>query len=689
MREMHDRDSSFWAWGQEEWLAILTPDCPTFTLQHRRNDNHRLNILALAYLLCEFQDLYAIGRFIPRALAYKVFGRHIVDDAVDRVCQELFRWGYGRSKGPRKIPHVVCLALLHNRSPLLEELSTPVMAQVRAHVARNDLKVIAVHVSRALTNIGCIDLPLALERKPRADLDYVNRTRGVPAVWLRSCERWRDTSTYTLRVRNQNFSRLLMIGRWLAAERADIASPADWTRETAAEWVAAVDRMQVGDWTATYADRRAPRRNQPLLPRTKASHLTVARAFFHDCQEWGWIPRRFHPGRAFELPRSVRRQIGPDPRVLPDDLWPKLLWAGLNLTAEDVVTGVWAEGESQRRWGWFYPIEMVRALALVWLFAGLRSDEIRRLRVGAVRWQHEDVRVAGTNDVLPKDTVCFLSVPVNKTSPAFTKPVDRPVGEAIAAWEAVRPVQPRLPDRKTGELVDFLFTYRGRLIGSTYLNLALIPMLCHKAGVPEHDARGDITSHRARSTIASMLANAKEPLGLFDLMQWMGHRSPNSTLQYLKSSPTRLAKVFASAEYFERNLRSIDVLVPRGQTAQVQPWRYDLGHGYCRYEFFAQCPHRLACARCDYYEPKDSQAVLVLEAQGNLVRLRQDLLLTDDERKAIDGDVITFQKLRAKHWDTATPAGPSPHDLELASDPTQGSSILGPFRHTDPKPGAN
>lgn len=319
MREMHDRDASFWAWSRDEWLTISTPDSPTFIRRHRRNDKHRLNLLALAYLLWDFQDLDAIGRYIPRALAYKVFGRQDVDDAVDRVCQELFRWGYGRSKGRRKIPHVVCLALLHDRSPLLEELSTPVMAHVRAHVSRNDLEVIAVHVSRALTNLGCIDLPLALERKPRPDLDYVNRTRGVPAEWLGWCERWRETSTYTPRVRNQNFS------RWLAAERADLASPAGWTRETAAQWVAAVDRMQVGDWTATYADRRPPRRDQPLLPRTKAIHLTVARAFFHDCQEWGWIPRRFHPGRAFELPRSVRRQIGPDPRVLPDDLWPKLL----------------------------------------------------------------------------------------------------------------------------------------------------------------------------------------------------------------------------------------------------------------------------------------------------------------------------------------------------------------------------
>jgi hypothetical protein len=124
MREMYHRCTSFWAWGRHEWLAIVMPDSPTFIRQHRRNDNHRLNLLALAYLLREFQELDAIGRYIPRALAYKVFGQPVVDDAVDRVCQELFRWGYGRSKGRRKIPHVVCAALLRNRSPIMEELST-------------------------------------------------------------------------------------------------------------------------------------------------------------------------------------------------------------------------------------------------------------------------------------------------------------------------------------------------------------------------------------------------------------------------------------------------------------------------------------------------------------------------------------------------------------------------------------
>ena len=671
LRQMDQRATTFWAWDHREWCSILGSDSRTFMQHHKYDDGHRANLLALAYLLGDFKDLQAIGRHIPRSLAVKVFGDDHVTLAVNRVCGELFSWGYGTSLGKREIPNVVCTALLLNRSPILEDLSLDVLVRARAQMGSRTLAVVAVHVSRALASLGCIEDRLTFERKPRPDLDYGTRTRGVPDEWLRWCERWRHTSTYTPRTRQQNFSPLLMIGRWLAAEHREIVSPADWTREVAASWVAAVDRVHVGQWTATYGQRGSSRMNQPVMPATKASHLAVVRAFFHDCQEWGWIPRRFHPDRAFELPRSVRNLLGPNPRVLADDAWAKLLWAGLNLTSSDVNQAIWAERGD--RHGLFYPLEMVRALAIVWLFAGLRSDEIRRLRVGTVRWQHEDVRIANGDDVLRKENICFLDIPVNKTSPPFTKPVDRPVGEAIESWESVRPIQPELPDRKTGELVDLLFAYRGRTLGSTYLNKTLIPLLCRKAGVSLQDARGDITSHRARSTIASMLANAKEPVGLFDLMQWLGHRSPNSTLQYLKSSPTKLARVFARADYFQRNLRSIEVLVPRTQAAPTQPWRYDLGHGYCRYEFFAQCPHRLACARCDYYEPKDSQEVLILEAEGNLVRLRQDLLLTDEEREAIDGDVAAFQRLRTNRWDTATPAGPTPQELHLAPGGNLGS----------------
>ena len=141
----------------------------------------------------------------------------------------------------------------------------------------------------------------------------------------------------------------------------------------------------------------------------------------------------------------------------------------------------------------------------------------------------------GTGDTLPADAVCLLDVPVNKTSTAFTKPVDCIVGEAIAAWEKVRPQSVKLPDPKTGEPVDFLFLIRLTRVGMTYLNKTLIPALCKKAGVPLADMRGNITSHRARSTIASQLYNAREPMTLFELQQWLGHSTPTATQHYAKN----------------------------------------------------------------------------------------------------------------------------------------------------------
>ncbi len=118
-------------------------------------------------------------------------------------------------------------------------------------------------------------------------------------------------------------------------------------------------------------------------------------------------------------------------------------------------------------------------------------------------------------------------------------------------------------DRKTGEMVQLLFAYRGRMTGKEYINVSLIPSLCRKAGVPESDVRGDITSHRARSTIASQLFNAREPMSLFELQAWLGHSSPHTTQFYANVTPTKLAQAYAETEYFKRNVRTITVLIDR------------------------------------------------------------------------------------------------------------------------------
>jgi Phage integrase family len=249
--------------------------------------------------------------------------------------------------------------------------------------------------------------------------------------------------------------------------------------------------------------------------------------------------------------------------------------------------------------------------------------------------------------------------------------VDRVVGEAIAAWEVVRPQQPPRLDRMTGQPTTPLFLYRARPVTARFLNRSLIQVLCEKAGVPSSDARGAITSHRARATIASQLYNAKEPLTLFELQAWLGHCSPESTQHYARITPHTLTKAFTDAGYFARNVRAIEVLVDReaiesGAAATGTPWQYfDLGHGYCTYSFFEQCPHRMACARCDFYVPKASTRAQLLEAKDHLQRMVATIPLTEDEQTAVEEGAAAVDRLLERLADLPTPAGPTPRQLEV------------------------
>ena len=248
----------------------------------------------------------------------------------------------------------------------------------------------------------------------------------------------------------------------------------------------------------------------------------------------------------------------------------------------------------------------------------------------------------------------------------------------------MRPQGAKLPDPKTGELVDFLFLIRLTRDGINYLNKTLIPVLCRKAGVLLPDVRGNITSHRARFTIASQLYNAREPMTLFELQEWLGHSTPTATQHYAKITPLKIAKSYADAGYFARNLRAIEVLVDqdvvRSGRAATEPWKfYDLGNGYCTYDFFEQCQHRMACAKCDFYMPKNFTGALLLEGKMHLLRLLQEIPLGEAEPAAVEDGVAAYENLLSKLADVPTPSGSRPADRRRAGTDSLGQASAASF----------
>jgi len=121
-------------------------------------------------------------------------------------------------------------------------------------------------------------------------------------------------------------------------------------------------------------------------------------------------------------------------------------------------------------------------------------------------------------------------------------------------------------------------------------------------------------------------------------------------------------------------VRTIQVLIDRDSiltgaaTGGSQPWKYyDLGEGYCSYDFFAKCPHRLACARCPFYLPKDSSQGQLLAVKDGIEQMLEQLDLTDEEREALQGDRDAVAALAERLANIPTPAGPTPRELGTAS----------------------
>jgi hypothetical protein len=282
--------TAFWQWDEATWVQVLGADQRAF---QRREFSGWLDatvrpyMVAIAYLLDCFSAFQLLGPFNRLSLATKVFGPTVVKEAIDQVLTVLQGWGYRGANDQDKYRGLICTLLLLNHSPYLADLSTPALEEFRTHRAIHYLMrspVYAIH--RAVAALGYVDPPHRLPARAEVLVE------GVHGTWQQWVERWTTTSPLTHKVRRTFRTILLKVGRWLAQAHPDVSEPAQWTRELCAEYLAMVERLCIGD----YAQRRAPlgqRIGRPLSAKSKAGYIVAVRTFFHDCQEWEWITRRF------------------------------------------------------------------------------------------------------------------------------------------------------------------------------------------------------------------------------------------------------------------------------------------------------------------------------------------------------------------------------------------------------------
>ena len=323
--EMLTRQTSFWAWGIEEWQEIITTGQSAFVARYgwtSQGRSGRQQVCAVAYLLTPSLPLFPLLQNIHYSpIAKKVFGAQVIDTCTDQMIETLKSWGY---QNPIRKAIAACLSyfFLRNRSSRLEDLSKEFLEQTLAEDTFNRVQIYSFQISRALFAQGILAEPLELRTGMKSyAADAAREDGSIDRQWLEWCERWRRQSTR--RDRDGVFYPLLQIGRWLKVHHPEVSSPKDFTYELAAELVASILHWKVGDW-GTRRGRRQEDIGKPFRPHAKGAVLNAVRTFLQNCQEWEWIPVTLNVVRAFRTPPSLRRLMGPDPRIIDKEIWANL-----------------------------------------------------------------------------------------------------------------------------------------------------------------------------------------------------------------------------------------------------------------------------------------------------------------------------------------------------------------------------
>ncbi len=349
LREVGQSGQAYWGWSDEHWLDLV-----------KRESLKASSLLAVAYLLCGFKRFHEVECPVRLARTGQlVFGHDVFDRECERMLEALKRIGFRSGVLRAFLPGAIAAAALEGADPRLESFDKDILVRLRGMYQRRKNGIATL--SNGLAALGLIKEAFRFRvfRNPSG-----NTASDINLEWADWSRRWLSTSTMRPKSRAVVYNGILRTGRWLAKAHPEVTTPEHWTADLCADYLAAVDRLVVGEWSGSAFDRRqlvSP--GKPICPQTKVAQLQFVRRFLSDVQAWGWITLRCDPRRHLATPRSVLRLTGVNPRAIDDAVWLKLIWASLNLGPADFIDG-------DRR----YTLEMIKAIAVVWT---LRLDAMR------------------------------------------------------------------------------------------------------------------------------------------------------------------------------------------------------------------------------------------------------------------------------------------------------------------------
>ncbi len=162
------------------------------------------------------------------------------------------------------------------------------------------------------------------------------------------------------------------------------------------------------------------------------------------------------------------------------------------------------------------------------LFSGLRSCEVRRLRLGDINWENRRIRIEQSKGL--KDRLVFMN---------------SATVQALQTWLAERGQAEYLSDR--------VFLYRHQTLHRSYCQVRL----------RTYGRRGgfQITPHQLRHSCATLLLNAGAPV--ISVQALLGHKKVDTTLGY-----ARLYDGTVAADYY-RAIGQIENLFKVPETRQI------------------------------------------------------------------------------------------------------------------------